>query len=338
MNSKLQNSANLELESGLTPAIKKTGSFAMIPDHYWNKKWYLKPNYHIIFNYLIYQAKWAKGGLSIGKISIGTYELSQKLNVPQKTVHRILKYLETQGEISLTPTSKFTIVTVNHLLKNDLQNEKNDLQNEKNDLQNDVVNNDISIAYNNDENGMTYKTEKMTYKTKKMTTPIDTIDIDNNINEKNIFVEDNNVIEKGKRMKKKEEAKAAPQIIEPNSVKAKSLNAMVLDIWMEEYQLNKNFLWPVKYGRDNKAVKHLLDYFKQSKPEMSEEELTEYLRQLFKDALSIKDKYIRPDSLLTMFSKLGNILENLNANKKNTSSSVGQANGKGNYNLTFDNV
>lgn len=346
MKSKLQNRANLEPESGLTPAFRNTDSFAMIPDHYWNNRWYLKPNHHIIFNYLIYQAKWAKGGHSVGKISIGTYELSEKLNIPQKTVHRILKFLESQGEISLTPTSKFTIVTVKHLLKNDLQNEKNDLQN-------NVVINDTSITYNNNKKEMTYKTEKITYKTKKMTTPIDIDNIDKNINENSIFVEEEKEMNLRIRPKLKEleeeisvEANSANKVVQVpvndtalrvtktnkivkqvDTIEGKEYIQTLLDIWAEEYHLAKDIKYVVSQTKDMGGIEALFNLLKTDHPSLDSQGMIDYFRNFCKQVFAIKDPFIyencNPAFINLYINKVR--LKLLDPNQKKSYSSIGQA-------------
>jgi hypothetical protein len=367
MKTKQNNISCCETESDSTAFVKRTDSFSKLPDRYWYEKWYLKPNHHRIFNYLIYQAKWANSGKSIGRFSIGTYELSTKFGIPQKTVHRILQFLEKQDEITLQPTSKFTIVTVNHIWKSDLQNEKNDLQSQnndlqkrKNDLQTNVVTNLNSIAYKDSKNGMTcnkkkmtYKNEKMTYKTQKVTTPIDVID---NIDKKDIKYSNENEIfvEKGINFNEKGEEKNAKTLIdefflEPEKVvenksvkdkvpeKPKSEIDILLSVWSEEYLLSRKINYVVIPTKDKGGITKLLSLFKQEQPQLDKQGMIDYFHKFCKEVLAIDDSFIsKAINPAFAFSQINQIRTLLQGSKKNKSySSVGNAKGDGDYYINF---
>jgi hypothetical protein len=107
-----------DLISGITSWAENTTSYHAVPNRYWAKKWFRKANYHLVFTYLISQAKYNNTDkLSVGQCSFGIIELSNFLNIPRATIHYILEYLQKENEISLKTTNKFTIVTINYLTK-----------------------------------------------------------------------------------------------------------------------------------------------------------------------------------------------------------------------------
>jgi len=330
----------------------------MIPNRYWGKKWYLtRPHYKTVFDYLISQAKHENNKtdeLAVGQCSIGTVQLSKLFDIPQPTIHRILQYLQTEGEISLKPTNKYTIVTINYLFTSEFQNEKVNNKTQKmnnksveSEYQNTIGTTDESIRYESEVKNMNNKNEKMNNKTQKMNTPIDTIDIiDSNLTENKFSVNETkfnktDMSSKPKQTEPKQtKTKVTPlfdEIIDignivvplPEEPKPKKPNVpmILLNIWSEEYMLNRNMQFPVVFGRDVKGCKNLLENYYLQEPGADLEQTKEHFRSWFKLVLNIKDQFIykkaAPQFIYSELPQINTILNGALPKKQKTNSSLG---------------
>ncbi|TAL70133.1 MAG: hypothetical protein EPN82_05840 [Bacteroidetes bacterium] len=339
---------------------EQTTSHYEVPNRYWSKDWYrLKPTYKAIFDFLISQAKYKPTEkLGIGQCSIGTIELSVLFDIPRSTLIDILHFLEKEGEITLEPTNKYTIVTINYLTENidvssnDLlspssKTQKPVIKTRKNRHQKTVVSVSGSLTYESEAENLRHQnTENPSSKHEISDTPIyDIIDETDEL-VKNEFLSDNNILyKKGKHdMSSKTKTKVAPLFEEQIDIsnisvqipkeKKPNIPFIILNIWCEEYQLNRRLKYPVQKGRDLKGCKYLLLEYQKESPNATLDDIRAYFRDFFKKVLSIEDnKYIYLKAApMFIYSELSQINIILSKHKQSYSS-VGQAAGTGNYNL-----
>jgi len=306
---------------------EQTTSHYEVPNRYWSKDWYrLRPTYKLIFDFLISQAKYKPTDkLAIGQCSFGTIELAKLFYIPRSTVKDILHFLESEGEITLKSTNKFTIVTVNFLSENPSSKTQIPvIKTLKTRHQKTVVSEYDSSAYESEVPKVRHQnSENPSSKHEISDTPIDDNITDIDELDKNEFLSSKNIIlnkEEEHKMSSKPKTKEpkakvkslfndiSSSVPEPKATKPPTFIDSLLDVWTEEFKLSRNMEYVVIKGKDTAAISKLLSVFKKQKPDLDTPSMLEYFRNFFKQVLAIDDQFIYTNiSLAFIYSQINKI-------------------------------
>ena len=83
-----------------------------------NWRWYGDGNTFRVFFHLLLKANYQDGEFEIhtikrGQLVTGRKALAKELNISERQVRTALDHLKTTNEIAITPTSKYSIITIN---------------------------------------------------------------------------------------------------------------------------------------------------------------------------------------------------------------------------------
>ena len=83
-----------------------------------NWRWYGDDNTFRVFFHLLLKANYQDGEFEIhtikrGQLVTGRKALAKELNISERQVRTALDHLKTTNEIAITPTSKYSIITIN---------------------------------------------------------------------------------------------------------------------------------------------------------------------------------------------------------------------------------
>jgi hypothetical protein len=203
------------------------------------------------------------------------------------------------------------------------------------------------MSYENEVKELRHQnTKSPTSKHEKSDTPI--YDIVNDINDLvkiEILPENNkNSNEENNNMSSKNKVKVNALFEEPEDVsnisvkpakeKPPNIPFIMLNIWCEEYLLNRNLKFPVQKDKDLKGCKKLLEDYRKESPNATLDDIKTYFRDFFKKVLAIKNNNYVYLKAAPMFIWSERVQINLLINQhKKSSSSVGQAHAGGNYDL-----
>ena len=81
-------------------------------------RWYGDDNTFRVFFHLLLKANYQDGEFEIhtikrGQLVTGRKKLAKELNISERQVRTALDHLKTTNEIAITPTSKYSIITIN---------------------------------------------------------------------------------------------------------------------------------------------------------------------------------------------------------------------------------
>jgi hypothetical protein len=131
--------------------------------------------------------------------------------------------------------------------------------------------------------------------------------------------------------------KSAPA--DESKVVKKDYRETLLDIFKEEYLLSRKKVFLGVKGKDLAGIGKILLNLKTIEPKLTSEDMSIYFRKFCQDVLNIKDNFhytkINPMYIYSNFDQLQLLI--LNTKEEKVSSSVGQATGTGDYNITFTN-